>query len=104
MSEISKNKVNPHKFMGVERDLIDWYPSIEYAKCNDCKDCVSFCAHDVYEVVGGKVQVKNPRNCVVFCQACLKMCPVEGAMNFQNKKDVLAQIKTIKKARKAKLQ
>ena len=96
MSEESKAKQNPHSFMGVPREQIDWFPTIDYSKCNQCKQCVSFCAHDVYAVEQNKVVIKNPKNCVVFCQACLKMCPIQGAMQFQAKKDVLAQIKQLK--------
>ena len=96
MSEDSARMENPHHFMGVPRELIDWFPTINYTKCNGCGDCVKFCAHGVYEKQGDKIIVKNPKNCVVFCQACLKMCPVEGAMVFQPKKDVLKQIKEIK--------
>ena len=50
MSELSKQKKNPHRFMGVARELIDWYPVINRDKCNNCADCVEFCAHDVFEV------------------------------------------------------
>jgi NAD-dependent dihydropyrimidine dehydrogenase PreA subunit len=87
---------NPRTFMGVAREKIDWYPTINYDKCNACGDCVKFCAHDVYLVQDGKIKVKNPKNCVIFCQACIKLCPISDAMKFQNKKDVLNQIKQIK--------
>lgn len=97
MSELSRAKKNPHRFMGVPREMIDWYPTIQEEFCNDCGDCVNFCAHDVFDLKGQKVNIKNPKNCVVFCQACQKMCPKEGAMKFQPKTEVLAQIKQIKK-------
>ena len=96
MSEASRNMKNPHKFMGVPREQIDWFPTINYEKCNNCGDCVTFCAHGVYEKGEEKILIVKPKNCVVFCQACLKMCPIEGAMIFQPKKEVLKQIKTIK--------
>ena len=102
MSEESAARANPHHFMGVAREEIDWYPTIDHEKCTDCGDCAKFCAHEVYVVdEAGKVTVANPKNCVVFCQACLKMCPVEGAVIFQPKKDVLQQIKQIKAGAKA---
>lgn len=89
-----------HKFMGVERELIDWFPTIDLAKCNHCGDCVEFCAHGVYTLEEGKLVVAKPKNCVVFCQACLKMCP-KDALIFQDKKAVLQQIRGIKAARRS---
>ncbi len=100
MSEESRKMKNPHSFMGVPRDQIDWFPTINSSKCNDCGDCVKFCAHDVYMIDEGTVKVKNPKNCVVFCRACIKMCPIEGAVEFQPKKEVLAQIRKIKQEMK----
>ncbi|GAB4320654.1 MAG: 4Fe-4S binding protein [Promethearchaeota archaeon] len=99
-SEESATRKNPHRFMGVPRELIDWFPTIDYSKCNGCGDCTRFCAHDVYARVGDRVVVANPKNCVVFCQACLKTCPIEGAVQFQAKRDVLAQIKALKAAQR----
>ncbi len=96
MSEASRMMKNPHKFMGVPRDQIDWFPTINYEKCNGCGDCVTFCAHGVYEQEAEKIVIIKPMNCVVFCQACLKMCPIDEAMIFQPKKEVLKQIKGIK--------
>jgi len=37
-------------FMGVERDKIDWNPTIDYAKCDFCMECTKFCPHQVFEV------------------------------------------------------
>ncbi len=88
-----------HRFMGVDRKHIDWFPIIDYTKCNHCKDCVEFCAHGVYTINDEKVEVKNPKDCVVFCQACIKMCP-KDALIFQDKKSVLKQIKQIKASKK----
>jgi len=96
MSDERTSKQNSPSFRGVPRKKIDWFPVINPTKCNNCKQCVSFCAHDVYTLLNETVSVKNPKNCVVFCQACLKMCPIEGALEFQTKKDVLAQIKQLK--------
>ena len=87
--------------MGVDREFIDWFPVFDLDKCNHCGDCVEFCAHGVYKLVEGKVIIENPKNCVVFCQACMKMCP-KDAMIFQSKKDVLTQIKQIKADKKKK--
>jgi NAD-dependent dihydropyrimidine dehydrogenase PreA subunit len=96
MSDESRTMENPHHFMGVSREKITWCPNIDYDKCTNCQDCIKFCAHDVYGKDAEKIFVQNPANCVVFCQACAKMCPIEGALSFPAKKDVLNQIKEIK--------
>lgn len=86
-------------FMGVPRDKIDWSPRIDYAKCNDCMECVEFCPHDVFEVREDetpKLVVKNPHNCVVFCRACAKACGPD-AIEFPDKNETTAHIKTIRK-------
>lgn len=86
-------------FMGVSRNKIDWYPTIDYDLCNDCMECVKFCPHHVYEVdetAEHKITVKNQDNCVVFCRACGKACGLD-AIKFQDKSETTAHIKAIRK-------
>ncbi|WP_457558861.1 ATP-binding protein [Candidatus Harpocratesius sp.] len=101
MNNSDKNRIPKqiHRFMGVDRKDIDWFPIIDFNKCNNCGDCVQFCAHGVFNMENGVLIVQNPKNCVVFCQACLKMCP-KDALIFQEKKKVLAQIRQIKSQQK----
>ena len=86
-------------FMGVPRKEIPWWPTIDYEKCNYCMDCDKFCPHKVFEKRENeekKLIVKNPYNCVVFCRACMKLCEPD-ALIFQDKKEVTALIKEIRK-------
>jgi len=86
-------------FMGVPRNTIDWSPTIDYDKCNDCMECVKFCPHQVYEVRENeekKLIVKNPDNCVVFCRACGKTCGVD-ALTFPDKGATTKKIKETRK-------
>jgi len=86
-------------FMGVPRNIIDWSPTIDYDKCNDCMECVKFCPHQVYEVretEEKKLIVKNPDNCVVFCRACGKTCGVD-ALTFPDKGATTKKIKETRK-------
>lgn len=85
--------------MGVPRKKITWYPTIDYAKCNYCNDCVEFCPHNVFEVRENedkKLIIKNPENCVVFCRACSKTCGLD-ALSFPNKGETTAKIKQTRK-------
>lgn len=84
-------------FMGVEREKIPWWPRIDLDKCDGCNgeyDCLKFCPHKVYKPVenSSRIYVENQYNCVVFCQACSKMCP-KDAISFPSKSDILKLIK-----------
>jgi NAD-dependent dihydropyrimidine dehydrogenase PreA subunit len=84
-------------FMGVSRDKIPWFPTIDYDKCNFCMECDTFCPHRVFErrEGGRKLVVANPNHCVVFCRACSKTCGPD-ALSFPNKTEILALIKEIR--------
>lgn len=62
----------------------DWYPRIDYDKCNGCLTCYKFCPHGVLEEKDGKPAVKNKEACVDMCKGCGKVCP-EKAIKFNNK-------------------
>ena len=84
-------------FMGVARDKISWYPTIDYEKCNFCMECATFCPHRVFEQREGdrRLVVANPNNCVVFCRACSKTCGPD-ALTFPDKQATIAEIKQIR--------
>ncbi|MHA1495799.1 MAG: 4Fe-4S dicluster domain-containing protein [Candidatus Thorarchaeota archaeon] len=84
-------------FMGVEREKIPWWPTIDFEKCDGCNseyDCLKFCPHRVYKPLENpsRIEVENQYNCVVFCRACSKMCP-KDAISFPAKGDILKLIK-----------
>lgn len=90
-------------FMGVPRDQIPWFPMIDYAKCNFCMECDTFCPHRVFERREGdrKLVVANPTNCVVFCRACAKACGPD-AISFPGKPETIALIKRIRETEAVK--
>ena len=48
-----------------------WFPVIDFNRCTNCMQCLSFCLFDVYGVTtGGKIQVQNESNCKTDCPAC----------------------------------
>ena len=65
---------------GISRDNIDWYPSIDYAKCTGCMSCVRKCTYGVYSEEGDKPKVVKPKNCLVGCTGCERVCP-QGAIS-----------------------
>jgi NAD-dependent dihydropyrimidine dehydrogenase PreA subunit len=53
-----------------------WFPVIDYSRCTNCMQCLSFCLFDVYGVSAeGKIQVRNQSNCKTDCPACSRVCP-----------------------------
>lgn len=70
-------------WLGIPREEIPWYPTIDAVKCTGCRACVDFCRNDVLEFdeAAGTTKVKHPFNCVVECSACERLCP-EGAITF----------------------
>ena len=53
-----------------------WFPVIDFGRCTNCMQCLSFCLFDVYGVSKeGKIQVQNENNCKTDCPACSRVCP-----------------------------
>ena len=52
-----------------------WFPVIDYNRCTNCMQCLSFCLFDVYGVHEDKIQVQNESNCKTDCPACSRVCP-----------------------------
>ncbi len=59
-----------------------WFPVIDYDRCTNCMQCLSFCLFGVYGVdTEKKLQVQNQDNCKTNCPACSRVCP-EAAIMF----------------------
>jgi len=53
-----------------------WFPVIDYDRCTNCMQCLSFCLFDVYSVDSdSKITVQNESNCKTDCPACSRVCP-----------------------------
>ncbi len=64
-----------------------WFPVIDYSRCTNCMQCLSFCLFDVYGVsADNKIQVQNNDNCKTNCPACSRVCPEVAIMfpKYQN--------------------
>jgi Pyruvate/2-oxoacid:ferredoxin oxidoreductase delta subunit len=58
-----------------------WFPVIDYDRCTNCMQCLSFCLFDVYGVDEQKqIQVQNNDNCKTNCPACSRVCPEVAIM------------------------
>lgn len=58
-----------------------WFPVIDYDRCTNCMQCLTFCLFDVYGVTEEKIDVLNESNCKTDCPACSRVCP-EAAIMF----------------------
>ena len=53
-----------------------WFPVIDYDRCTNCMQCLSFCLFEVYGVdKNDKLTVQNQSNCKTDCPACSRVCP-----------------------------
>jgi NAD-dependent dihydropyrimidine dehydrogenase PreA subunit len=58
-----------------------WFPVIDYDRCTNCLQCLSFCLFDVYGLdEDQKIQVQNNENCKTNCPACSRVCPEVAIM------------------------
>jgi Pyruvate/2-oxoacid:ferredoxin oxidoreductase delta subunit len=58
-----------------------WFPVIDFARCTNCMQCLSFCLFDVYGVsASGGIEVRNQDNCKTECPACSRVCPEVAIM------------------------
>ncbi|HEY1111820.1 MAG TPA: ferredoxin family protein [Opitutaceae bacterium] len=59
-----------------------WFPVIDYDRCTNCMQCLSFCLFGVYGADrAGHIEVQNQDNCKTNCPACSRVCP-EAAIMF----------------------
>lgn len=53
-----------------------WFPVIDYDRCTNCMQCLSFCLFDVYGVDDeDQIEVRNNNKCKTDCPACSRVCP-----------------------------
>lgn len=59
-----------------------WFPVLDYDRCTNCMQCLSFCLFNVYGVDDdNQIQAQNHDNCKTNCPACSRVCP-EAAIMF----------------------
>ncbi len=85
------------KYMGIDREKIAWYPTIDPEACTGCGACAEFCPNDVFELVDGVMTVANPLNCVPGCDKCAGECPASAIM-FPSRENLLMQIEQLRQS------
>ena len=88
LTESDVSKKNPEEVVAIAREAREksgarrledwkpWFPVIDYDRCTNCMQCLTFCLFDVYGVDGqDKIKVQNESNCKTDCPACSRVCP-----------------------------
>jgi NAD-dependent dihydropyrimidine dehydrogenase PreA subunit len=88
------NVINP---ISIQRDRIDWAPGIDYKTCLRDRACLDFCENDVFawNEEAMRVEVVNPRNCVIGCTSCAQICPVD-AIAFPDKEELKRTLRRLR--------
>lgn len=61
---------------------LPWFPVIDYDRCTNCMQCLSFCLFGVYGVdAEQRITVQSSESCKTNCPACSRVCP-EAAIMF----------------------
>ena len=83
----------------IPRDKLTWHPTINFDVCTGDRACIDFCKNDVFgwDEEQKHPLVLNPLNCVLGCDSCAQICPME-AITFPRKDELRAQIKTLRAA------
>ena len=86
MNEQQKQDPKFAKFHGIDRDQIDWRPTINESKCIGCGLCVTTCGRGVYkfDYKNRKSKVVSSNNCMVACQTCANLCPAKAIIFAEN--------------------
>ena len=84
-------------YLGIPRQMIPWFPTIDAAKCVGCKECMTFCHDTVYALdeEARKVYVAAPWHCQVYCQSCTHACN-KDAITFKDRREVKAAIRVLR--------
>ena len=85
------------RYLGIPRQLIPWFPTIDADLCIGCQECMTFC-HDTvyaYDEDTNKVHVEHSWHCEVYCQSCTYACDNE-AITFPNRREVKARIRELR--------
>jgi len=85
------------KYVGISREDIKWFPTIDPSKCNSCGACTRFCKRGVYTFDDGP-HVANPYRCVVSCTGCKSTCEA-GAISFPSLSDLRKMMTALRSGR-----
>jgi len=87
--------MSANSYMGIPREKIPWFPTIDPEKCTNCGACLAFCSNGVFAQGDRSMEVAAPFNCVVGCSACKGECPVE-ALSFPTNEELIKVLRELR--------
>ena len=85
-------------YMGIPREKIPWFPTIDTEACINDAACLEFCTNDVFAQGELSALVAAPMNCVVGCSSCTRICPVD-AISFPDLEEFVATLRQLSEQR-----
>ena len=82
-------------YMGIPREEIPWFPTIDPEACINDAVCLEFCANDVFGQGDLTMLVANPMNCVVGCSSCTRICPTD-AIHFPDLEGFVGTLRSLR--------
>ena len=82
-------------YMGIPREDIPWFPTIDPDKCVNDSVCIDFCDNDVFAQEDISTVVANPLNCVVGCSSCARVCPSD-ALSFPDNEELVEILRQLR--------
>lgn len=94
---------NNQQWHGIQREEIDWQPTVITDRCVGCGLCVTSCGRGVYafDYEKNRPVVFNPTMCMVGCTTCATIC-TQDAIEFPSQGYIRQVIKENRLLRKAK--
>jgi NAD-dependent dihydropyrimidine dehydrogenase PreA subunit len=87
--------VSAQTYMGIPRDAIPWFPTVDPDKCINDGVCIEFCVNDVFAQDDISTVVANPLNCVVGCSSCARVCPSD-ALTFPDEHELVETLRLLR--------
>ncbi len=74
--DVSRPTEKPLSLTVEKENWEPWFPVIDFDRCSNCKQCLSFCLFGVFGIDEyGTIEVRNPHKCKNECPACSRVCP-----------------------------
>ncbi len=84
-------------YPGHLREVLRWFPTINYARCHSDLTCFNSCPNDVFgwDSESRRPFVLDPHNCSPGCDICLRNC-ANGAISLPTREQWRAALRRLR--------